>query len=123
MRYLPIHVDMKDAKIAIVGGGSAAEAKLRTLIKTQANLVVIAPHISDEIQKWNEQGVLQWLNRSFVKSDIQNVTLLYAATEDDAQNAKIAELARAEGILVNACLLYTSPSPRDRTRSRMPSSA
>ena len=25
--------------------------------------------------------------------------------------------------LDNACLLYTSPSPRDRTRSRMPSSA
>ena len=30
------------------------------------------------------------------------------------------------GDLINgylACLLYTSPSPRDRTRSRMPSSA
>ena len=26
-------------------------------------------------------------------------------------------------ILSNPCLLYTSPSPRDRTRSRMPSSA
>ena len=25
--------------------------------------------------------------------------------------------------LINSCLLYTSPSPRDRTRSRMPSSA
>ena len=25
--------------------------------------------------------------------------------------------------LINGCLLYTSPSPRDRTRSRMPSSA
>ena len=25
--------------------------------------------------------------------------------------------------LLEACLLYTSPSPRDRTRSRMPSSA
>ena len=25
--------------------------------------------------------------------------------------------------LKNTCLLYTSPSPRDRTRSRMPSSA
>ena len=25
--------------------------------------------------------------------------------------------------LINPCLLYTSPSPRDRTRSRMPSSA
>ena len=34
---------------------------------------------------------------------------------------------RINGVLVlaaaNACLLYTSPSPRDRTRSRMPSSA
>ena len=26
-------------------------------------------------------------------------------------------------ILCGVCLLYTSPSPRDRTRSRMPSSA
>ena len=27
------------------------------------------------------------------------------------------------GRLIEDCLLYTSPSPRDRTRSRMPSSA
>ena len=25
--------------------------------------------------------------------------------------------------IIHTCLLYTSPSPRDRTRSRMPSSA
>ena len=30
---------------------------------------------------------------------------------------------RAENVEVMRCLLYTSPSPRDRTRSRMPSSA
>ena len=28
-----------------------------------------------------------------------------------------------EGLMALTCLLYTSPSPRDRTRSRMPSSA
>ena len=28
-----------------------------------------------------------------------------------------------KGLLVDACLLYTSPSPRDRQKSRMPSSA
>ena len=32
------------------------------------------------------------------------------------------ELAR-QLVLLSSCLLYTSPSPRDRTRSRMPSSA
>ena len=36
-----------------------------------------------------------------------------------------ANIAQDEIILVGpkGCLLYTSPSPRDRTRSRMPSSA
>ena len=29
----------------------------------------------------------------------------------------------AFAVAINVCLLYTSPSPRDRTRSRMPSSA
>ena len=29
----------------------------------------------------------------------------------------------AVGLTLEDCLLYTSPSPRDRTRSRMPSSA
>ena len=32
-------------------------------------------------------------------------------------------LAGIEIKALDACLLYTSPSPRDRTRSRMPSSA
>ena len=34
-----------------------------------------------------------------------------------------ALLAGAGGVQAAGCLLYTSPSPRDRTRSRMPSSA
>ena len=33
------------------------------------------------------------------------------------------QLWTAEDPTVGTCLLYTSPSPRDRTRSRMPSSA
>ena len=37
---------------------------------------------------------------------------------------KILDVARrAEVDAIHPCLLYTSPSPRDRTRSRMPSSA
>ena len=30
---------------------------------------------------------------------------------------------KERGITINTCLLYTSPSPRDRQKSRMPSSA
>ena len=38
-----------------------------------------------------------------------------------AKSKERGAAAKAEEMLV--CLLYTSPSPRDRTRSRMPSSA
>ena len=37
--------------------------------------------------------------------------------------SEVALGASAMGGLFYICLLYTSPSPRDRTRSRMPSSA
>ena len=35
----------------------------------------------------------------------------------------LADLGAVGGGILYTCLLYTSPSPRDRTRSRMPSSA
>ena len=52
-------------------------------------------------------------NDSSIKSKLftvqDRIDLVHSATKD-IDNVKI-------------CLLYTSPSPRDRTRSRMPSSA
>ena len=64
--------------------------------------------------------------------------LVEEVVRDDVGHREDAEgLRRAVGVLsgslvvgagrfdgaASACLLYTSPSPRDRTRSRMPSSA
>ena len=39
------------------------------------------------------------------------------------KNAELAHVLTHEKTKFGICLLYTSPSPRDRTRSRMPSSA
>ena len=41
---------------------------------------------------------------------------------DDADNPDLVSSIQVLNV-DNTCLLYTSPSPRDRTRSRMPSSA
>ena len=38
-------------------------------------------------------------------------------------HAELAKRGIEQILLHTGCLLYTSPSPRDRTRSRMPSSA
>ena len=48
--------------------------------------------------------------------------------KESQENIKKIEVEGVSGandvkVTLNGCLLYTSPSPRDRTRSRMPSSA
>ena len=44
-------------------------------------------------------------------------------TEADAILKEMRETLSSKGALYKDCLLYTSPSPRDRQKSRMPSSA
>ena len=44
-------------------------------------------------------------------------------TVSDSGGNLIAGIDTTTGFVPYVCLLYTSPSPRDRTRSRMPSSA
>ena len=68
-------------------------------------------------------------------SDDENVTIEVRTSPDDMGRVigkrgrvarairTVAQAAADEEGLQSSCLLYTSPSPRDRTRSRMPSSA
>ena len=68
-----------------------------------------------------------------IQADIKSITVhgAYAAsaiTSITSQNTQgVQEIFDLPTDLIvsqiDSCLLYTSPSPRDRTRSRMPSSA
>ena len=46
-----------------------------------------------------------------------------ALREENLKNVEVGVDGSTHTYYINGCLLYTSPSPRDRTRSRMPSSA
>ena len=58
---------------------------------------------------------LRGLRRTPTKADAANIEEFDRTLHEE--ESEIYELS------LKACLLYTSPSPRDRTRSRMPSSA
>ena len=48
---------------------------------------------------------------------------LHYGTGADLAGVKPGDTLNVIGTVVGTCLLYTSPSPRDRQKSRMPSSA
>ena len=50
-------------------------------------------------------------------------TILKKNMSDEMELAYKLKLEEAINVGYNICLLYTSPSPRDRQKSRMPSSA
>ena len=57
-----------------------------------------------------------------INSRIDELTTSLVNNNDEQTRGRIKALIAIKELPLS-CLLYTSPSPRDRTRSRMPSSA
>lgn len=102
MRYLPIHLDTAGKTIIVIGGGAAAEAKLRTLLKSEADIRVFSASPSSEIQKWERDGTLSITNEQPNDDEFSRSLLVYAASEDPVENAYWANMARGLGVFVNA---------------------
>ena len=97
--------------------------QMRRMIDTQSenNTMQHERHIAAELQVRPEQvaAAVALLDDGNTIPFIARYRKEVTGTLDEEQLRHVAEqIAR-----LRACLLYTSPSPRDRTRSRMPSSA
>lgn len=101
MQHFPIFLDTRSRGVIVAGGGDAAVAKLRLLLKTEARLTVFAAAADAEIAGWATKGRLTLVGRDLAAGDAAGATLVYAAAEEAAEDARIAALARADGALVN----------------------
>ena len=102
MSAYPIVIEGAAISALVVGGGRVAERKIRPLLDAGARIHVVAPVVTDEIEKLATQSDALRLTRStYSRSHIQGVTLVIAATNDPAMNATIASDARTAGALVN----------------------
>lgn len=101
MNHFPIFLNTAGRRIVLSGGGDAALAKLRLLMKTNANLTVFAPDADAQIKSWAEAGKLTLIERAMEPGDTLCAALFYAADEDDAEDKRTAAIAHADGALVN----------------------
>ncbi len=101
MNHFPIFLAVKNRRILLSGGGDAALAKLRLLLKTEARVEVFATSPAPEIVAWADEGRLTLHNRDMGADDLAGAVLVYGADEDATQDARIKALAEAAGVLVN----------------------
>lgn len=98
----PIFMKLEGRKVLVVGAGAIAEQKLDGLISAGADLYVVAPHASEQIQQFAAQGKLVYAEREFVASDLLGAALVVAATGNPEVNEFVFQEARKQGILCNA---------------------
>ncbi len=98
--------------VVVVGGGKAAEAKLKGLGPFNPHLRVIAPQFSPESLRlmalFTECEILYKL---WDPADLKEAVLVYALTNDPEVNQAILAEGRLRGIPVNAGLKGTFRSP------------
>src|SRR6056297_2709779 len=101
MKHFPVFMAVEGRRIVVSGGGEAALAKLRLLLKTEAKLTVIADEICEDILHLEALGKVAVLRRPMEPGDAICAVLFYAANDDDAEDARVVRLALADGALVN----------------------
>ena len=101
MKHFPIFLAVAGKRIVVSGGGEAALAKLRLLLKTEAQISVFAKTANADIHRLAAMGKLTLINRALDHGDVNNAALFYGANEDAAEDARTAAIANAGGALVN----------------------
>ena len=115
---LPAHAQdtteqVRISAIKVSGNRRVAEGTVLSYLPVQIGDVVSQGGLSQSLERLFATNLFKDIKLDFDGS-VLTVTII--------ENLK-QSLVRNDVISFNICLLYTSPSPRDRQKSRMPSSA
>ena len=117
MRY-PLFLDVAGQPAVVIGAGSVATRKIRTLLAAGACITVISPTATpfiverasrplDPRQRTGETPVppysqrVRWLRRCYRRGDLRAARLAIAATDNPEVNELVCAEAKRRGLLVN----------------------
>lgn len=101
--YFPMFVDISEKQIFVVGAGTIAKRRIRSLSQFTDHLVVIAPEVNPEMNEMEKKGQITILRKKYESSDIYEADMVIAAANDHRTNEDIYRVCKERGILVNVC--------------------
>jgi uroporphyrin-III C-methyltransferase/precorrin-2 dehydrogenase/sirohydrochlorin ferrochelatase len=98
-RHMALGINMAGLRCLVVGGGRIGSRKASTLAAAGADVTVIAPVISKELQELVAAGRVRWQRAEYASAILDGFALVVAATDDRPLNLRIASDAEGRGIL------------------------
>src|SRR5665647_3444294 len=90
-----LSLDVKGRRVVVVGAGTVGTRRARALAEAGANVVVVSPFASADIEALASRAELEWAQRTVQRADVEGAWLVTAATGDPGVTAGGTGLAVA----------------------------
>lgn len=101
MKLYPICLKLDNMACCVVGGGSVALRKVKTLLKSSNNITVISPELCKPLQNLYKKEAFYYHKSEYKIFFIKDSFLIIAATNDQKVNKQIVADAKKMGKLIN----------------------
>lgn len=101
MQTFPLFLSLQGRRALIVGGGDAAARKAELLLKAGAQVSLVAGTVGGEIAQLISEGHISWAGRTFHESELDGVSLVIVASEDESEQARVSTAAQKRCVPVN----------------------
>jgi len=90
MKYYPVHLDINNRNVLVVGGGGVGTRKIRTLLACGARVTVVSLEASRQLRDLATAGEIVLEERSYQSDDLSGMFLVIGATNDEKLNRQIS---------------------------------
>ena len=101
MKYYPVHLDINNRNVLVVGGGGVGTRKVGTLLDCGARVTVVSREVSDRLQAMAADGDINLEQRPYRSQDLNGMFLVIGATNDMKLNRQISNDAERLNTLCN----------------------
>ena len=102
MSLFPIFVKLERRPCLVVGAGNVALEKITSLLRSGAQLRVVAPTACDAVRQLAENGAIALELRGFDEADLDGQALVITATDSRDVNRQVFLAAQQRGLLCNS---------------------
>jgi precorrin-2 dehydrogenase / sirohydrochlorin ferrochelatase len=99
--HYPVMLDVVGRLSVVVGGGASALRAAASLAKHGADVVVITPDVSVDLQRMEADGLLTVEPRGYVRGDLEGAFLAVVSSGSSETDAAVAAEARERKTLLN----------------------